>query len=78
MDDPTFHAYWQDISNALLGLGAGASYGAAINRLKTECMDPDIEKHYQELLKEWKKDDDSTKDKIEEMEGMLELNSRSQ
>ena len=56
VDDTTFNTYWQDISNALVGLGADA---AAINTLKTESMDPVIEKHYQELLKEWKKDDDS-------------------
>ena len=56
VDDTTFNIYWQDISNALVGLGADA---AAINTLKTESMDPVIEKHYQELLKEWKKDDDS-------------------
>ena len=71
VDDPTFNTYWQDISNALVGLGSKATYGAAINRLKTECMDPDVEIHYGELLKQWKKDDDNTKDKLAEMEGTL-------
>ena len=70
VDEPTFNSYWQDISNALMGLGAGPGYGAAINRLKTESMDPDMEEHYKELLKEWKKDEDNIKDKLEEMEGM--------
>ena len=70
VDDQTFNSYWEDICNALVGLGAGARYGAAINQLKTESMDPDMEEHYKELLKEWKKDDDSTKDKVEEMEGI--------
>ena len=68
MDDATFNSCWQDISTALVGLGADA---AAINKLKTESMDPDFEKHYQELLKDWKKDDDSTKEKLDEIEGML-------
>ena len=68
VDDATFNTYWQDISNALVGLGADA---AAINTLKTESMDPVIEKHYLELLREWKKDDDSSKDRLDEIEGNL-------
>ena len=69
VDEPTFFALWLEISNALLALGSSASYTAAINQLKTECMDPDVEEHYRELLKEWKKDDDSTKEKLEQLEG---------
>ena len=68
VDDPTFNMLWQDISNAILALEK--RYVRLINRLKTESMDPDDEKHYQGLLMEWKKDDDSTKEKLEEMEGM--------
>ena len=68
VDDATFNAYWQDISNALVGLGADA---AAINTLKTQSMDPVIEKHYQELLRECKKDDDNSKDRLDEIEGNL-------
>ncbi|KAL9971024.1 hypothetical protein ACROYT_G023501 [Oculina patagonica] len=70
VDDATFNTYWQDISNVLVALG-GASYGAAINKLKTECMDPDTEEHYRELLKQWKKDEDSIKDKLDEIEELL-------
>ena len=72
VDDATFNTYWQDISNALVALG-GVSYGAAINKLKNECMDPDTEEHYRELLKQWKKDEDNIKDKLEEIEGMLKF-----
>ena len=68
VDDATFNAYWQEISNALVGLGADA---AAINTLKTQSMDPVIEKHYQELLRECKKDDDNSKDRLDEIEGNL-------
>ena len=67
VDNPTFNALWQDISAALVVLGVDA---AAIAQLKTETMDPDTEKHYQELLKEWKKDEDSIKDKLDRMEGI--------
>ena len=67
VDDLEFNSYWQDISTALVGLGADAT---AICKLKYECMDPVIEEHYQELLQEWKKDDDSTKEKLEEFEGI--------
>ena len=73
VDDATFNSYWQDISNALVGLGADAT---AINKLKTESMDPVIEKHYQELLREWKKDDDSSKDRLDEIEGN-QMNDRT-
>ena len=34
-------------------------------------MDPDMEEHYLELMKQWKKDDDSIKEKLEEMEGNM-------
>ena len=67
--DAAFNTYWQEISTALVALG-GASYGTAINKLKNECMDPDTEEHYRELLKQWKKDEDSIKDKLLEIEGM--------
>ena len=72
VDDATFNIYWQDISNALVALG-GASYGGAINKLKNECMDPDTEEHYKMLLVQWKKDEDSIKEKLEETEGLCEF-----
>ena len=69
-DDPTFNSLWNDISAALVALGVDA---AVITKLKTEAMDPDIEKHYQELLKEWKKDEDNIKDQLNRMEGIFEV-----
>ncbi|XP_068748870.1 NLR family CARD domain-containing protein 3-like isoform X2 [Montipora capricornis] len=71
VDDVTFNMLWQDISNALLALGSGATYSSVISRLKTECMDPVVEEHYQELLKECKINDDNTKEKLENLEEML-------
>ena len=55
VDDATFNQYWKDIQDALVRLG-GADYQSAINDLKKECMDPDFEEHYKELLKQWVKD----------------------
>ena len=72
VDDATFNMLWQDISNALLALGSGTTYASEISRLKTECMDPDFEENYRELLKQWKKDDDNTKEKLDELKGMLD------
>ena len=70
VDDSTFNAFWQEISNVLVQLGAGVGYWDSINLLKTERLDSDFVEHYQELVKEWKRDDDSTKDILEEMESM--------
>ena len=68
VDDSSFSAYWQEIREALVRLG-GARIRAETDNLEHECMDPDIEEHYRELMKQWKKDDDSIKDKLEEMGG---------
>ena len=70
VDDATFHLLWQDISNALLALGSGTTYASAISRLKTEYMDPDVEVHYRELLKQREKDDANTKKTLKQLKGM--------
>ena len=66
VDDKTFNAYWQDIRDTLVRLG-GDRYRAAIDNLKTECMDPEIEDHYKQLLSEWKKDEDNIKDELKQI-----------
>ncbi|XP_022790277.1 uncharacterized protein LOC111329771 [Stylophora pistillata] len=71
VDDATFNSYWQDISNAILGL-VGAGYGAAISKLKNECIDPETEEHYRQLLKQWKQDEDNIKETIREIEDNLD------
>ena len=68
VDDISFSSYWQEIRDPLVRLG-GAPLRGDIDKLEHDCMDPDIEEHYRELMKQWKKDDDSIKDKLEEMEG---------
>ena len=71
VDDVTFNTYWQDIRDTLVRLG-GVNYGAAIDNLETECMDPEIEDHYKELLNQWKKDEDNVKDKLNEIGNEIE------
>ncbi|KAL9984430.1 hypothetical protein ACROYT_G006719 [Oculina patagonica] len=66
VDDATFNTYWQDIRDTLVRLG-GVQYRAAIDNLETECMDPEIEDHYKELLSQWKKDEDNVKDQLNEI-----------
>ena len=63
VDDTTFNAYWQGIRDTLVRLG-GFRYRAAIDNLETECMDPEMEDHYKQVLSEWKKDEDNIKDEL--------------
>ena len=67
VDDPTFSSYWNDIKDTFQRIG-GARYQDVINDLKTDCMDADIEKDYQELFREWLKDEDCVTDKSHEDE----------
>ena len=66
VDNTIFNQYWQDIQDALLRLG-GAGYQSAIDDLKKECMDPEVEEHYKELLKQWVMDEVSVKERLDEM-----------
>ncbi|XP_022809028.1 nucleotide-binding oligomerization domain-containing protein 2-like isoform X2 [Stylophora pistillata] len=71
VDDISFNSYWQEIREALVRLG-GAHFRVDIDNLERDCMDPDIEEHYRELMKQWKKDDDSIKSKLVEFEGYFD------
>ena len=66
VDDVKFNDYWRDWWDTLVRLG-GVSYKAAIDDLRNECMDPEVEDHYMELLSEWKKDEDNIKDQLDEI-----------
>ena len=66
VDDPKFSQYWQDIQDAFLRLG-GAGYQSAIDDLKKECMEPDLEEHYKELLKQWVMHEVSIKERLGEI-----------
>ena len=67
VDDPTFSSYWNDIRDTFQCIG-GARYRDVINDLEIDCMDADSEKDYQELFKEWLKDEDCITDKSHEDE----------
>ena len=66
VDDAAFNAYWDDIRDTLVRLG-GVKYKTAIDKLETEVMDPDLEDHYKEVLRQWKKDEDNVKDQLNEV-----------
>ena len=66
VDDPAFNRYWSSIRDTLVRLG-GVTYRASIDNLETDCMDPDVEDHYKELLRQWKNDEDNIKDELKEI-----------
>ena len=68
VDNSSFSAYWHEIREALVRLG-GAHLRTKIDNLEHDYMDPVVEEHYRERMKQWKIDDDSIKDKLEEIEG---------
>ena len=63
VDDATFHNYWKNIRCTVVRLG-GVAYEAAIDGLTYDCLDPELEEHYKEFLKKWKRDEDSVMDKL--------------
>ena len=71
IDDISFNNFWRDIRDTLVRLG-GVTYQAAIDKLRNETMDPDIEDHYVKLLSEWKKDESNVKEELGEMRKIQE------
>ena len=65
VDDPTFSLYWNNIKDTFLRIG-GTCYEEVIDDPTFYYMDADLEEHYQELLREWFKDDDCIPDKLHE------------
>ena len=72
VDDVTFNDFWCDIRDTLVRLG-GVTYAAAVDSLKDECMDPQVEDHYKEQLRQWKKDEDSVKEQLDQIKEKLEM-----
>ncbi|XP_022802965.1 uncharacterized protein LOC111340387 [Stylophora pistillata] len=66
LSDFQFASHWQEISETLVRLG-GKSYESAINNLKTESIDPEMEVHYKKVLEEWKKNEDNVKGMLDEI-----------
>ena len=71
IDETSFNSYWNDIREVLVRFG-GARYDEVIRKMKTECMDPDTEKGYKSLLKEWKKQDDDIRDRLKSIDEKTE------
>ena len=71
IDDATFENYWKNIRDTLMRLG-GAAYEAAIDGLRYDCLEPDMEEHYEQLLKQRKLDDDNIKDQLEELKASVD------
>ena len=71
VDDANFNDYWMKIHDTLVRLG-GAVYEAAIDGVKYDCMDPEMEEHYIEMLKQWKMDEDRLKDKLDDVEARVD------
>jgi len=75
VDDLTFNKLWTNISNAIIGLASGTNAtlcSKAISKVKSECMDLDVQAHFRDLLKDWKKYDDNTKEMLQELKGMMQ------
>ena len=66
VSDAVFVNYCENIRETLVRLG-GAGYGDAIDQIMHQKLDPITEKHYKELLKQWKKNEDCIKDKMNEL-----------
>ena len=74
VDDSTFNTLWHNISNAIMGLASVTNatlYATAIKKVKTECIDPNAEAHFRDLLNDWIKYDDNTKEMLEELKGRM-------
>ena len=72
VDDVRFNDYWRDIRDTLVRLG-GVTYEAAIDNLRNECMDPEVEDHFMELLSQWKNDENDIKDQLDVITKNLEV-----
>ena len=72
VDDVKFNDYWRDIRDTLVRLG-GVTYEAAIDNLRDECMDPEVEDHFMELLSQWKNDENDIKDQLDVITKNLEV-----
>lgn len=71
VDDEQYTMYWQEIKDTLVRLG-GQHYENIIDRLATECMDLEVEEHYQDLLKQWVQDEENIKDRLDKIAEKLE------
>ena len=67
VSDAEFSSYWQHVRDTLVRLG-GANYGDTIDEMKEQDFEFFDEEHFRELLKQWKKVEDDTRDRLNEVE----------
>ena len=67
VSDTVFSSYWQQICDTLVRLG-GADYEDLIDEFKDQEIEFLDEEHFRELLKQWKKVEDDTRDRLNELE----------
>ena len=67
VSDAVFSSYWQHVRDTLVRLG-GANYGEIIDEMKDQNFEFLDEEHFRELLKQWKKVEDDTRDRLNELE----------
>ncbi len=70
VSDAVFMNYWESIREMLMRLG-GTGCGDAVDEMKNQSMDPLTEEHHKELFKQWKKDENFIKDKMNELESVM-------
>ena len=71
VSDAVFVNYCEKIREMLVRLG-GTHHGDAMDKIMHQKMDPITEEHYKVLLKQWKKNEDCIKDKMNELENTME------
>ena len=71
LQDTEYYTYWQEIKDTLVRLG-GQQCENTINDLETGGMDPEMEGPFQDLLRQWVKDDENIKDGIDEIKDKLD------
>lgn len=74
LSDAEYIDYWGNIRDVLMRLG-GTDYRYVMEVIKNQKTDPATEEHYKELLKQWKKNEDRIKDKMNERDSAMELAS---
>ena len=67
VSDAVFSSYWQHVRDTLVRLG-GANYGDTIDEMKEQDFEFLDEEHFRELLNQWKKVEDDTRDRLNEVE----------
>ncbi len=77
VSDAVFMNYWENIREMLVRLG-GTGYGDTVDEIKNQNMDPLTVEHYKEVFKQWKKNEDCIKDKMNELESAIKASGEGE